>query len=242
MSDRLATTIAHVPVGDRALRPRILFVGDRHLVPPRDGTSTMYCTVLKALASRYSLFAIMFTPPDTDSAAMQAYLSSLCDAHLVIQEKERSRFAKLVRLVGRSFTAGLFAPRFIEEFGRRSIHRRIAAFVREHQINVIVLNKIHTVFRFGYSTLQNHSYLKLIDIRDDFVARETDECRVLQRLRDTYPPFRRLQPYANHAIRCRFRFSTPRAPTRSAAAEPLYPHIGKFGRRIRQVQAYIAGL
>jgi glycosyltransferase involved in cell wall biosynthesis len=197
---------------DKQVTPQhILFVGDRHLVPPTDGTATVYCAVLEALASRYLVSAVMFIPPDTDSTAMDAYLSGFCEAHLVIQEKERSWFAKLARVIGRSFTAGLFAPPFIEQLGRRSVHRQFTTFIRELKIDIIMVSKMTTIFRIGKFALPATGPLKLIDLHDDYITREANECWALRRMQDQHSTSRILRLWFNRTVTCNIPFSIERA-------------------------------
>jgi glycosyltransferase involved in cell wall biosynthesis len=197
----------------------ICFVAEQFVPPVYDGSTRVYEMWVDLLSRRYNLYAIFFkSEGGDDCAAADAYLAGVCNAHLILPGVPRNRLWKTARAAARLVSGKLFAPEFIEELGRSEIRRSVADFVARHDIDILVLSKIHSIHLFGRQTLSRMTARVFLDLHDDFVERDAADRRVLGELLQRFPQLKEYRPYAYAALRHRLsRLVTRRARVQEAA-------------------------
>jgi glycosyltransferase involved in cell wall biosynthesis len=172
-------------------RPRILFVAPQFVPPVYDGSTFVYHHWIEALAEIGDLYAILFSSYDIGPSDAERYLSSRCNAHMILPGLPRSRAWKIVRAVARYATGALFPPRWIDERGRGSVYRRIRTFFASHQPDVVLISKLHSIHLLGEDNIRRSGAIFLLDIHDDFVVRAMAERKVLAGIATRFPAIRR---------------------------------------------------
>jgi glycosyltransferase involved in cell wall biosynthesis len=185
-------------------RMRVGFVAEHFAPPVRDGSTCVYKMWVDLLSRVADVYPIFFASDwRTVTAETTTYLERTCPAHLILPGRSRSQALKLLRALARRFSGTLFAPPWIEEFGRRRVQQRIASFLDRHDIDVFVFSKLHSIPLFGHRNLRRLRAPVFLDLHDDFVRRDELERAVLKRVLREFPGLSSYPPFANAARRNR---------------------------------------
>jgi glycosyltransferase involved in cell wall biosynthesis len=169
---------------------KIAFVADQFSPPVFDGSTFVYKNWIDFLSEHYALYPIFFSYHGSGVDAARRYLTERCEAHLILPGAPSSRLWKIFRAASRFATGTVFAPRWIEELGRGSIHRAIADFIRRHDLRLFLVSKLGSVPLFGESNFHRPGARFLLDTHDDFVARECQDREALTDLFERFPDLR----------------------------------------------------
>ena len=161
----------------------VLLVTDRPFIRPVDGSSHTYLMWLHALRELGCTVSVLsfsrFSQPwtDTDAQALRAATHStlLLPA---FGSRTAAAGAALLGLAWRGLAGRRFLPVAAERALHRRAHRRIAAFLAENRFDAVVVNKLHTASLFGRDLLRALPAAKLIDMHDNYPAREHHARRV----------------------------------------------------------------
>ena len=197
-------------------RRRIAFVAEQFVPPIIDGSTYVYKNWIEFLAERHELYGVFFSSRFTDTTAAERYLSERCIAHLILPGQPNSRAWKVLRAASRLATGTLFAPRWIEEFGRGEIHRTIARFVRRYEPEVFLVSKLASVPLFGSGNIRKSDAAFFLDMHDDFVRRDEVDRRVMSALLARLPALRGYSRYRDMSLR---QLLSRLAPARARAQE-----------------------
>lgn len=195
--DRLHDRVAVDVTAGR--RRRIAFVAEQFAPPVVDGSTYVYKNWIDFLADRFDLYAIFFRSYSGGPAEAHEYLASRCKAHLILPGVPAGRWWKTARAATRFLTGSLFAPRWIEEFGRAEIHRAIAEFATRHEPELFIVSKLVSVPLFGAANIRSLPGTFVLDMHDDFVRRDALERAALEALlrrfpqMSSYPAFRNMR-------------------------------------------------
>lgn len=200
MNDVMLIEDAPAPVEpDRKLK--IAFVADQFSPPVFDGSTLVYKSWIDFLAEHYALYAIFFSSYGGDIDVAQRYLAERCRDHLILPGVPRSRLWKALRAASRFGSGAVFAPRWVEEFGRGAIHRTIADFAQRHDLRLFLISKLATVPLFGEGNLRRKDATFLLDAHDDFVTREQQERDALIDLFQRFPALKRYRRFREMRLR-----------------------------------------
>jgi hypothetical protein len=176
-----------------ARKLKITFVADQFSPPVFDGSTFVYKSWIDFLSEAYELYAIVFDSYGGDANAAESaarYLAERCEAHLLLPGPSRNRLWRVLRAASRFVTGTVFAPRWVEEFGRADIHRTIANFIDRHNLSFFLVSKLASVPLFGEKTLHRGGAVFFLDTHDDFVLREHRDREVLAELMLRFPQLR----------------------------------------------------
>lgn len=182
-----------------ARRRKIAFVAEQFAPPVVDGSTYVYKNWIDFLAERFDLYAIFFTSYSGGPAQADAYLARRCKSYLILPGVPSSRWWKTVRAGTRFLTGSLFAPRWVEEFGRAGIHSAVAEFVARHNPEIFIISKLVSVPLFGEANVRSLPGAFVLDMHDDFVRRDALERAALKALlrrfpqMSSYPAFRNMR-------------------------------------------------
>lgn len=180
---------------------KICFVADQFSPPVFDGSTFVYKNWIDFLSETYALYAIFFTSYGGDADTAQRYLAERCEAHVILPGAPRSRPWKVLRAASRFATGTVFAPRWVEEFGRGAIHRTVADFIERHELHLFLVSKLASVPLFGERNLRRPDARFFLDAHDDFVARERQERDALTGLFRRFPALRNYQRFRDMRLR-----------------------------------------
>ncbi|HEY0523423.1 MAG TPA: glycosyltransferase [Stellaceae bacterium] len=182
---------------------KVAFVCEEVPAPPfvkSGGSSPVYASVLKALASRHEVYGIFIG----DEGDPDGWVRSVCRDHIVIPGDSPLKPLKLARHLARRVTGRLQAPPWLEEFGRGGTKQRIRAFLGRHNPDVLIVSWYHCIKYVGRDVVGSFPGVSLIDIHDDVVERERLERQVLTEMLARYPVLKRYPRYrllaAKHGI------------------------------------------
>lgn len=202
---------------------KIAFVADQFSPPVFDGSTYVYKNWIDFLCDRYELYAIFFDSYGGDAAAAERYLAERCAAHLILPGAPRSRWWKVLRAASRYATGAVFAPRWIEELGRATVHRTIAEFIARHDLRLFVINKLASVPLFGEANLRRRDATYFLDTHDDFVRRDSKDREVLSDLLARFPQLAAYPRFRDMQLRQRLsRLSLSRARAQEARLFALF--------------------
>jgi hypothetical protein len=171
-------------------------------------------------------YAILFTAEGEPTDETHETLRRLCRSYLILPGHARSRFAKSARALGRFLNAGLHAPAWIEERGRGPVQQEISAFLDRHRPEALVLSKLETVHLVGEAVLRGFNGARLLDLHDDFVAREGLSRQSLTELLAVHPALAGYPPYRMMRLRQRLsRFDPELARRQERATLGLFDRI-----------------
>lgn len=190
---------------------RVLYVADRPLTPPRDGTAAVNCKALEALAARYPLSCLIVTNLEQDLGPTEAMLQQLCRSYVVVREQP-SWLWLWSRALVRSINGTVFAPYFFETMGRKKIWDAVRSMVSADEINVVIVSQMSMVFVIDIGFLKSLGVACILDIHDDVVRRIRDERHVIRSLCSGSAHLRTLPFWRRRCWRHRLSlFSTTRA-------------------------------
>jgi len=200
MNDVMLIEDAPAPV-EPGRKLKIAFVADQFSPPVFDGSTLVYKSWIDFLAERYALYAILFSSYGGDIDVAQRYLAERCRGHLILPGAPRSRLWKALRAASRFGSGAVFAPRWVEEFGRGAIHRTVADFAQRYDLRLFLISKLATVPLFGESNLRREDATFLLDAHDDFVTREQQERDALIDLFRRFPTLKRYRRFREMRLR-----------------------------------------
>jgi hypothetical protein len=200
-----------------ARRRRICFVAEQFVPPVVDGSTYVYKNWVDFLADRFELFAVFFVSYAGAPDAAHDYLAQRCRAHLILPGSPASAAWKAARAASRFVTGTLFAPRWLEEFGRADIHRQIAAFAAAHRPDLFLVSKLASVPLFGAANIRALHSRFVLDMHDDFVERDRLERRTLKRLLARFPAMAAYPTFRNMQLRQRLSRLAPLRARRQEA-------------------------
>jgi len=176
---------------------KLLYICEDYVPPVTNGSGLVYLACLEALAQEYDVYSIMFAD-DLGRVGRETSdkLESLCKAHLVLPGVNRNPPVQLARTLSRAVTGQLIAPTMLEEMGRSGIQDKVARFIRNNAPAAMYVHKYNCVPRLGRDIVASFSGVRILDLHDDFVAKEGLERSALQRLLREYPELRKYAPYA----------------------------------------------
>jgi hypothetical protein len=207
-------------------KPKIAFVAEQVVPPVCDGSSYVYKNWIDFLAETCELYGIFFTSRPYDAATADRYLAARCAAHLILPGPPSRQTWKILRAGSRMATGALFAPRWIEELGRSPIHRKIGDFIDRHAIELLLVSKLSCVPLLGERTLRESNATLVLDMHDDFVARDKADRRVLATLTAAFPALKAYPLYRNMRLRHSLsRLSEPRARAQEARLCGLFDTV-----------------
>jgi hypothetical protein len=173
-----------------ARKLKITFVADQFSPPVFDGSTFVYKNWIDFLSEAYELYAIVFDSYGGDPNAAESaarYLVDRCEAHLLLPGPSRNRLWRLLRAASRFVTGTVFAPRWVEEFGRADIHGAIGRFIDRHNLSFFLVSKLASVPLFGEKNFGRPGAVFFLDAHDDFVLRERRDREVLAELMLRFP-------------------------------------------------------
>ena len=184
---------------------KIAFVAEQFVPPVFDGSTMVYDTWLRMLArTSDEVVALLFWREREPTDETHRELRLLCSDYRILPGMaQQSTLQKVARAVGRFFTHGLFAPRWLEEAGRGATQREIHEFLSLHRPDVLVVSKISVVHLLGEKILRDFPGLRILDLHDDFIARETQVRDTLDRLLARYPVLNNFPSYRKTQLRNR---------------------------------------
>jgi len=159
---------------------KILFFAEQFVPPVYDGSSAVYESWLRALKEIGDLYPIFFTLRGEPGAETHAYLRRMCRDYLILPGRAQSPLLKTARAIGRFINGSLFAHPLIEQFGRRAVKSAISRFIAKNEPDVALINKLECVQLIGHDILAALRIPKILDLHDDFVAREKLEWQLLR--------------------------------------------------------------
>jgi len=126
---------------------------------------------------------LIFSRGDSHGGNDPKVLSAQIPEYLVVPAEHPHIAMKLLRSFGRSLSGGLFAPAWIERLGRRKELAAVRQFIAHIHPDVIVVQKLScAVLMDGACHPARSDATWMLDVHDDFVARETLERQVLGEL------------------------------------------------------------
>jgi hypothetical protein len=210
---------------ERSGAMKVVFVCEEVPAPPfvkSGGSSPVYASVLKALASRHEVYGIFIG----EGGEPDEWVRSVCRDHIVIPGDSPLKTLKLARHLARRITGCLQAPPWLEELGRSGTKDRIRAFIGRHEPDVLVVSWYHCIKYIGRDVVRSFPGVSLIDIHDDVVQRELLERKVLAEMLARYPALKRYPRYsllaAKHGIS---RFSYEKARREELQALSLFDGV-----------------
>jgi glycosyltransferase involved in cell wall biosynthesis len=216
---------------------KLLYVCEDYVPPATNGSSLVYLSCLEALSREYEVFAIMFGDPDCVEQETRDVLGRLCKAYIIVSGVQRSAILKLARTLSRALTGQLIAPRFLEEMDRSETYQQIKQFIKTNGPDIIYVHKYHCVPRLGQDIIASFSGTRLVDLHDDFVAREEAERKVLKYLFKEYPLLKKYRPYARIRLKQRLsRFSAATSRRQELAVLGMFDWI--LGASESEVKVY----
>src|ERR1700730_7453040 len=222
MSDTIALD-ATVAAAQAPGKLKIAFVAEQFFPPVCDGSTYVYKGWVDVLAETSELYAIVFRSYEGDAADAERYLSARCEAHLILPGLPRSRIWKVARAASRLASGKLFAPRWIEEYGRANIHHAIADFAARHGLDLFLVSKLASVPLFGENNIRRVDATFLLDTHDDFVLRDLREREVLADLFARFPALRAYPRFRDMRLRQLLsRLAVPRARAQETRLYELF--------------------
>lgn len=189
-------------------RLRICFVAEQFFPPVLGGSELVYKAWFDTLSQRHDVYAIFFNQFSVDTREANDYLPQVCRDHLILPGQTDGRIWRTLRVVARNFTGSVFAPRFIEEYSRVIVKKRVMAFLQSNQIDLFVFSKLSTVHLFGYEAIAKLAQPCFLDLHDDYIENERVLREVTKRLIRNYPSLYHYKPYGRIFMRHRLsRFS-----------------------------------
>jgi glycosyltransferase involved in cell wall biosynthesis len=182
-------------------RLRICFVAEQFFPPVLGGSELVYKAWLDTLSQRHDVYAIFFNQYSVDTREANDYLPQVCRDHLILPGQPDGRVWRALRVLVRSFSGGLFAPRIIEEHSRAIVKKRILAFLQSNQIDLFVFSKLSTVHLFGYAAIARLARPCFLDLHDDYIENERVLREVTKRLLRNYPSLYHYRPYVRIFMR-----------------------------------------
>lgn len=155
---------------------RVLFVGDRDLDPPRDGSAVVYRRIIEALsASGFRVSALFFLSDGTASEPMRSYLQRQCEHYLVLASPTEGWLGKILLLSYRAAFGTPFIPRWLGAVLSWPQRAEFRSFAAVTQFDLVIVSKAR-----GYSLVSSLLATSLkcpvfVDLHDDYVARESAE-------------------------------------------------------------------
>jgi glycosyltransferase involved in cell wall biosynthesis len=147
------------------------------------------------------VYAILFTGEGEPTEETHAELRRLCRDYLILPGHARSRLVKSMRAAARLANGSLFAPTGVEEIGRGPIQREIRAFMDRYRPDVMVMSKLNPVNLVGERIVREFPGLRILDLHDDFVARESLERSALSGMMAAHPALKGYPPYRMTRLR-----------------------------------------
>jgi glycosyltransferase involved in cell wall biosynthesis len=175
---------------------KVVFIAEQFAPPVFNGSTLIYDLWMRMLSQSDEVYAILFSAEGEPTGETHAELRGLCRDYLILPGHARSRVIKSGRAAARLVNGSLFAPAWLEEVGRGPIQREIAGFLDRHRPDVMVMSKLNPLHLVGERIVRRFPGIRILDLHDDFVARESIERGVLSGLLaehpelETYPPYR----------------------------------------------------
>src|SRR5690349_760830 len=175
---------------------KVVFIAEQFVPPVFNGSTLVYDLWLRMLHQSDEVYAILFSAEGEPTEETHAELRRLCRDYLILPGHARSRIVKAGRAAARFFNGSLFAPAWVEEVGRIPVQREISGFLDRHRPDVMVMSKLNPLHLIGQRIVRRFPGVRILDLHDDFVARESIERNVLASLLaehpalGTYPPYR----------------------------------------------------